>query len=341
MSTLFLIGNGFDLNCGCKTSYKDVYVEYLKSPSETETIAKFKSTISANIENWGDFEMAMGKYARKLDTEAEFIQCANDFKVFLSGYLATQQRDFFLRTLGDEIDLVVSDEIRKSIAGFYRGISENVNYIMEQNHAGLLGNCEFVSFNYTDILDTLLKDAYPNNAFYDNKICHVHGKLEDLTMGVDTESQIEANFFSRRLKRCFVKPYFNKIYDDSRVNRAKRAIINARTICVFGMSLGDSDLTWRNLLIEWFINDPSHHLFLYDYNMVKKKPKTIDERMSIEEEAKIQKLKEWGLDINEDDIVFERFHMVCGANIFNVDKAIKRVEKRKQKQKSQEVVKQL
>ena len=29
MSTLFLIGNGFDVNCGMKTKYTDVYEGYI------------------------------------------------------------------------------------------------------------------------------------------------------------------------------------------------------------------------------------------------------------------------------------------------------------------------
>lgn len=29
MNTLFLIGNGFDLNCGMRTAYKDIYPSVL------------------------------------------------------------------------------------------------------------------------------------------------------------------------------------------------------------------------------------------------------------------------------------------------------------------------
>lgn len=59
MSTLFLIGNGFDLNCGMKTRYFDVYKGYVKESSSSEIIKNFKERITSNIENWGDFEMAM------------------------------------------------------------------------------------------------------------------------------------------------------------------------------------------------------------------------------------------------------------------------------------------
>ena len=38
-------GVGFDINCGLKTAYRDVYPLYLKSISDSEIIAKFKKDI--------------------------------------------------------------------------------------------------------------------------------------------------------------------------------------------------------------------------------------------------------------------------------------------------------
>ena len=44
MSTVFLIGNGFDLSCGMKTRYSDMYKEYCKIlPNDSSLIKKFKS----------------------------------------------------------------------------------------------------------------------------------------------------------------------------------------------------------------------------------------------------------------------------------------------------------
>ena len=55
MGTLFILGNGFDVNCGMRTRYADVYKGYIVEESKTENLKKFKDTISTDIENWGDF----------------------------------------------------------------------------------------------------------------------------------------------------------------------------------------------------------------------------------------------------------------------------------------------
>ena len=84
MSTLFLIGNGFDVNCGMKTKYRDVYTGYINEPSKTANLKQFKNAISANLNDWSDFELAMGEYAAKLQTEYEFMECVNDFSQLYS-----------------------------------------------------------------------------------------------------------------------------------------------------------------------------------------------------------------------------------------------------------------
>ena len=40
MGTLFLIGNGFDINCGMKTRYTDVYKKYIKEKTVSEIVKK-------------------------------------------------------------------------------------------------------------------------------------------------------------------------------------------------------------------------------------------------------------------------------------------------------------
>ena len=58
-----IIGNGFDINQGLKTSYKDFYRDYyLKQDSSESVIDELKSAISGDIENWSDLELAIGKY---------------------------------------------------------------------------------------------------------------------------------------------------------------------------------------------------------------------------------------------------------------------------------------
>ena len=63
----FIIGNGFDLNCGLKTRFTDMYPSYIATPSQYSIIADFKRDIQDNeslhFQRWSDFEMGMARYA--------------------------------------------------------------------------------------------------------------------------------------------------------------------------------------------------------------------------------------------------------------------------------------
>ena len=95
------------------------------------------------------------------------------------------------------------------------------------------------------------------------------------------------------------------------------------------MSLGDSDLTWRNMLLEWLKSDSSNHLFIYDYNYSKKQYKTVPNRMADEDKAKTKILNTWG--VEQVDSFVEQFHVVCGKNIFNIGDVIKKSEEKRRR----------
>lgn len=99
MNVTFLIGNGFDLACGMKTRYSDVYEGYIQTPSVTPIIEKFKADLikektKKNWGNWSDFEMGMAKFASNFSSEKDFISCIADFKKFLKQHLQKEQETF-------------------------------------------------------------------------------------------------------------------------------------------------------------------------------------------------------------------------------------------------------
>ena len=95
MNVTFLIGNGFDLNCGLKSSYFDIYEEY-KNPKEgdSEIIRSFKKDLWDNIDRWGDFEVAMAEYMRTFKSEKDFLECLRDFKAFTENYLQEEEKQY-------------------------------------------------------------------------------------------------------------------------------------------------------------------------------------------------------------------------------------------------------
>ena len=110
MNVTFLIGNGFDLACGMKTSYPDVYEEYIKTSSPTIVIENFKQDLikektQEKWGNWSDFEMGMAKYARNFSNEKDFIECIADFKRFLRLHWVEEQKKF-AKILQEYLDCV-------------------------------------------------------------------------------------------------------------------------------------------------------------------------------------------------------------------------------------------
>ena len=132
MSTVFLIGNGFDLSCGMKTRYVDVYNTYCPlHESDTEKIQKFKKEISEDYKTWSDFEEGMAEYAKSLDSEDTFVKCIKSFRNHLQMYLR-QEEIRFNESIADneELKFVIKEEMRKSILDFSSGMIPRITDMM-------------------------------------------------------------------------------------------------------------------------------------------------------------------------------------------------------------------
>ena len=137
-------------------------------------------------------------------------------------------------------------------------------------------------------------------------------------MGVDDIDQINNNNFelTKKGKRAFIKTAFNEQYDKRRVDKAKRMISESDIICTYGFSMGESDRTWINALLDWLIADVNHHLIVYQYDETEYNQYNFDEIMDIEDE-KVNKLKQrLGL---LSDVLDGQIHIPIIGDIFNFD----------------------
>jgi hypothetical protein len=99
MNLLFFIGNGFDLNIGLKTRFKDVLSFYIKETSDDPVIKSFKESINQNIEDWSKFEERIGRYSddmqkkeTPIETFQDFCKCNLNFKRYLKDYLKKEEK---------------------------------------------------------------------------------------------------------------------------------------------------------------------------------------------------------------------------------------------------------
>ena len=70
MNVTFILGNGFDLNCGLRSSYNDVIKKYIQHSAtdrvlENPAVERFKRKIEEDISRdsklWSDFECGMAE----------------------------------------------------------------------------------------------------------------------------------------------------------------------------------------------------------------------------------------------------------------------------------------
>ena len=198
MHILYLIGNGFDLNLGLKTSYKDFYDSYKNEKSDNENINLLKKNISNNYKNWSDLELALGHYTEELKTLEEFDEVFEDIGEKLADFLVEQEGVFepkkvdknkFLNDLVlPENALLPADKL--SIRSYKQKFS-NTHWAMD-----------IYTFNYTRVIEKILDDKYQNikvkNPLYPRleivlrNIHHIHGFTDKrMVMGVNDISQLK------------------------------------------------------------------------------------------------------------------------------------------------------
>lgn len=324
-SITFMIGNGFDLRMGMKTRFADMYEGYIAQESPSIAIERFKEMLrkdAPEYKTWGDFEMAMAEKAKEFEDEAAFIECLRDFKLYMAGHLQVEQKQFKNR-MGVRRDTgkLCKNEARDSLQNFYMGLSPNVRNKFKAIGIDVYPEYKAISFNYTDIFDTLL--------FPGMKIVHIHGTLDaEVVLGADNLDQVKGLPYiaTRRFMRAFIKPEFNNGYNSERVTEAEEIIKNSNIICIYGMSLGESDHSWVVRLKEWLLEDEDHHLVYFMYDETVYNRLLWDAIMDAEEDRIDSFLERFCDSEAEKERIYKQIHIPVGYDIFKVDEILKNEE---------------
>jgi hypothetical protein len=284
MNVTFLIGNGFDLACGLKTSYRDFLKYYMNVTSDSNNITHFKETISMDLDTWADAEIAFGKYTEKYDSDnvSAFRECYDDFVNQLSTYLGQQEKRFNIDNLA-----------RGACAAFERGLLYFDSFLTEDSKDKLLELYEWepfderlfnvLTFNYTRVFEELynrIQDeedpAMPSKLINSHScenylldVVYVHGDRRKLPLvfGVDNTDQISNPSFRAlpRFVRSIVKPDGNKHLRKRIFNQCNEIINESSIICVYGMSIGLTDSIWWEVILNWLRKNHTHQLIQYVY----------------------------------------------------------------------------
>lgn len=272
MIITFLIGNGFDLKLGMKTKYSDFYNYYKSIHSENNTISTFKKNIDVKNDTWADLELALGKYLANIPDDEDAITLYNDVKTELSKYITSQES---LHSCSDSNKDAIIDDLMYPEK--YFRVAEKTNII----HRGKTPNDHYsvniISFNYTKTLEHLI--GYTNQAIrklatsghqrYLSEIEHIHGfTSERLILGVNDISQIDNEDLKKvtRVLRRYVKSTNNDTYQLGHEQKCCNWISKSRIICIYGLSLGDSDKNWWIRIGERLKNNDCILLLFYHDN---------------------------------------------------------------------------
>lgn len=269
MNIIFLIGNGFDLNIGLNTSYKDFLNYYLTQNNNSVTINNLKNNIRNEIDNWSNFEQVLGNYTINLNNFSEYEELLDDITKYLQIYLENEVEkivfdndslEFLIQCLVCPESFLLSDYMTNISA-----LKINSNIL----------DISVISFNYTKIFEKfdnkiLLKKMRNYNGYNFNikQIQHIHGYTDyRMVLGVDNIEQISnPNFKNDPSKIIYlVKNEINNTYRLSHHIYCQNLVNNAQIIILFGLSYGQTDKTWWNLIGSRMQEDKSVHLIIFHY----------------------------------------------------------------------------
>ena len=355
MNITFLIGNGFDIQCGLKSSYIDFYRYILKEKYNIniEELGKDSKQIESsidnliyleiyrnidNLDNWADLEMSLGALTKDLhsknkdssDVASNFLHSYEELSMDLSAYLTKIQ-------IQDKVNIDddFSNELFITMDNFFANCldqeSEAIRSKLTNNRSNLTYN--FISFNYTNTLEVIFDNCKlksKNNIFFNPftqtlnpNVIHVHGKVDRfLTLGLNDVSQLAVNFFDPDDVNDLLKPETLIASRDNMQRNAEKMIDTSGIIVIFGMSLGATDKYWWERIANWLLKNKERKLIIHHYepNPSMVLPRTVRRRRVKRENNFISHLT--NLDLSSDNIsqLKKQMYIISGNNsILNID----------------------
>lgn len=280
---ILILGNGFDIDLGLKTSYRDFmnndkFWPFVGEPENYSPLGQELKKIKE--ENWYDVERALLQFAKSYRQSSNpferdssvFINCRYDYELLVSAlaeYLQAQQ---------DEGEVNTDSVAFRVLKRLLDDTTLDVIY----------------SFNYTNI--TKILQRIPGLPSINIPIVNVHGKLDDhtLILGINEKEELSYNHFQYLYKT------FNRHYQS---NNLRYDILTAQEVIIFGHSLSEVDYS--------YFEDFFFSLCQRDEDKVVKRKVTI---FTYDETSELQ-IKRWLRSMNQVQIEllygYNDFQFIC------------------------------
>lgn len=324
MNVVYIFGNGFDKAQGMKTSYPEFY-EYLTKQNGSAMLELMKSRINADKKLWSDMEFAFGQFT----SEVRSSDIMDELYYELNGLLRTYIK-------GEDEAFVPSDKNKgKFVNDFmsptiYLGESDRQRYTTFAKNNGSNKDISVITLNYTNSLEKLLSmgnssDKSFNNAIYLRQIIHIHGRLdESIIVGLDNEKQIANESFRDNddIKDFLIKVQSNRTMKYLRTERCNQLISNANLIVFYGVSLGETDNRWWQLIGEQFKKRNNLHIIKHEFLPNAYLPTQMQKLGKIERGCSKRLLEKIGVKVEEQtDEMRNRLFFIINSPLFVNEKA--------------------
>lgn len=333
----FLIGNGFDINLGLNTKYKEFYPFYFDQ-CHTHKLA---NEIQKDYEKWADLEIGLGKYTKKVSVSEmdDFLEEEEQLELMLTEYLEKECQRVKIEdpALKEKIAIQMQDYLMN----FYKGLNTEQRIYIRKLFTTTREpiHYSFINFNYTNTLEKILevtKEVVTGNfgthksdtgVNYANSIglhIHIHGTTsEEMVVGVNDETQIANKELckSNLFKELLLKPEANKRYGQNKTATAKRIIDESIIIGIFGMSIGETDKMWWEYLCKWLSVNPDRRLIIY----VKKEDTFRRTKRSLfsSENAVLEEMMQYAMELGETwNVVRNQIYIEFNSDIFTFEKMV-------------------
>lgn len=215
--TLLIVGNGFDLSMGFKTSYGDFMKSSYFPHEETSSLCSYLHNQYEENMGWIDIENELSEYSRMLTTKK---LNAKKFNTILDIDSLREEYD----ELKSSLKLYLQEETK---GAFGPSPDNPAKRVIDQ----LPADSKIISFNYTSIIERLTLGKFQDS---NGNLLHIHGSLapyDDIVFGVEDSAKLskEHVFLYKAHSRHL------------RVQEFSDWLNSAERIIFYGYSLGDTD----------------------------------------------------------------------------------------------------
>ncbi|MBL1009562.1 MAG: bacteriophage abortive infection AbiH family protein [Escherichia coli] len=238
--TLLIVGNGFDLSMGFKTSYGD----FLRS----SVFPKYDSTLCSYLRK--QFQENMG-----------WIDIENELSEF-SNVISSMKQDAKKKHDKWEYDNFRKeyDDLKSSLKKYLQEETKGQFILKKDNSAvsvidHLPAGSKIISFNYTSIIERMTRDRFGVSK---GNLLHIHGSLapyDDIVFGVEDSAKLSKEHV-----------FLYKAHSQSLKAREFSYWLNsAERIIFYGYSLGDTDRQYFEKFFQKLCSENSSNVDLVFY----------------------------------------------------------------------------